>query len=356
MRTSSKHSALIALAALAGVLFIPGPARAVDVVYDFLSPEATALGGLVSATYEVDGVPLEIQAGLLDQAGNFIPGGADATLAVILEPPPFHPGMGLGVLSSILSGSSEEQALSREEGLFFRFSPVFSPTRFTLSGFTLGGPEGGGTFEGVRIFVDGAFFRDLPGEPDGTVTIPLPAGVSTLALTPLLEPGPEVPQLSSDPTIFVASIEGAVAGVEVAFDLKPGSCTNPLQTDSRGVLPAAILGTPNLDATSIDPASVRVAGVAPLRSGIADVGAPFEPFTGRQAGDCIPAGPDGIPDLTLKFSTQEIVQALRAALGTLRDRQVVVLPLEARLFDGTPVVGEDLALILVPGRERNRSR
>jgi hypothetical protein len=128
--------------------------------------------------------------------------------------------------------------------------------------------------------------------------------------------------------------------LKVAFDLKPGSCQNPLNTNSKGVLPAAILGTPELHVAGIDPATIRLAGVAPLRWKIESVGRP---------GSCT-AGPDGIPDLTSKFDTQQVVRALRASLGTLRDRQRVVVPVEGRFKDGTVFVGEDVVLIQVPGK------
>jgi hypothetical protein len=43
--------------------------------------------------------------------------------------------------------------------------------------------------------------------------------------------------------------------VEVAFDLKPGACPSQVNLRSRGVTPAAILGTAELDVRAIDPGS-----------------------------------------------------------------------------------------------------
>ncbi|UCF66491.1 MAG: hypothetical protein JSV80_11920 [Acidobacteriota bacterium] len=54
--------------------------------------------------------------------------------------------------------------------------------------------------------------------------------------------------------------------VEVADDVKPGSCPNPVNVTSRGTLPVAILGTADLDVTTIDPDSIRLAGVPALSS------------------------------------------------------------------------------------------
>jgi hypothetical protein len=318
------------------ILFVPAAGA---VVYDFTTPQAdAALSGSPAAVYEASGIPAVIQAGLLDHDGNFEPGGADAVLSVILASPG-DPGVGLGVLSDVGSGSGPEDGLSMQEGLVFHFSSLFEPTLIHLSGITLGGPEGGGTFEAVRLFADGEYLLDRRGEPDGTLTIALPAGISTLAVMPLLNETPEIPGLSSDPVFFVAAIEGDAQGVGAAFDLRPGSCENTLNTKSKGLLPAAILGMPTLDVSTIDPASIRLAGVAPVRWSIEDVGRP---------GSCA-AGPDGIPDLVLKLDTQKVIRALQASMGTLRDGQRIVLPLEGRLKNGTLFVGEDVARLQVPG-------
>lgn len=137
---------------------------------------------------------------------------------------------------------------------------------------------------------------------------------------------------------------GALA---VPVDIKPGSCPNPLNVMDRGVFPVAILGTDEFDVTTIDPASVRLEGVAPLRWALEDVATPFEPFLGKEdcLEDCNELGSDGIMDLTLKFKTQEIV----SALGDVEDGECLVLRLTGNLkveFGGTPIVGEDVVLIL----------
>lgn len=139
--------------------------------------------------------------------------------------------------------------------------------------------------------------------------------------------------------------------VEVAVDVRPAGCPNPLNTKSRGTLPVAIAGTSEFDVTQIDPASVLLAGVAPRRWDIADVATPFEPFLGKDdVLDCTEEGPDGLLDLGLVFDTQAIVEAL----GPVEDGAAVVLPLTGTLlpeFGGTPIVGEDVVLILKKGKE-----
>lgn len=139
--------------------------------------------------------------------------------------------------------------------------------------------------------------------------------------------------------------------VEVPFDIKPTSCRNPLNAKEPGggekaVLPAAILGTATFDVTQIDLASVRLEGVSAIRSSLEDVATPFVPFIGKsKPTDCTTAGPDGFLDLTLKFNRQAVVNALGGP-GALTDGQVVVLHVTANLLDGTPIVGEDVVVIL----------
>jgi hypothetical protein len=139
--------------------------------------------------------------------------------------------------------------------------------------------------------------------------------------------------------------QDSLAAIEVPVDIKPQSCPNPLNTNAQGVLPVAILGTATFDVTKIDVATVKLAGVSPLRSALEDVATPFVPFIGKMAPfDCTVAGPDGFLDLTLKFDNQAVV----AALGTVTDGEVLVLKLTGKLlpaFGGTPIAGEDVVVI-----------
>ncbi len=143
--------------------------------------------------------------------------------------------------------------------------------------------------------------------------------------------------------------------IEVALDIKPESCPNPLNLRSRGKLPVAILGTADFDVSEIDSATVRLVGVAALRSKFDDVATPFEPFVGREdCLDCTAEGEDGFLDLTLKFDRQAVVSAIEdelAAAGEapLADGECAVLILEGELFDGTAIVGEDVVRIQIRG-------
>jgi hypothetical protein len=150
--------------------------------------------------------------------------------------------------------------------------------------------------------------------------------------------------------------------IPVPVDIKPTSCPNPLNVKSKGVLPVAILGFPLedgfFDVTQIDPASVRLEGVAPLRWAMEDVATPYIPFIGKEAClDCTKEGRDGLMDLTLKFNKQEVVAAIEANLGRpVEDGECLVLRLTGNLFGenedpGQAIVGEDVVRINKKGKK-----
>jgi len=125
--------------------------------------------------------------------------------------------------------------------------------------------------------------------------------------------------------------------IPVAVDIKPSSCPNPLNVKSKGVLPVAVLGIEDFDVTTIDVSSVRLAGVAPIRSSFEDVTTPA-----AEGEVCTTAGADGHIDLSLKFDTEAIVNAL----GEVSDGQVVELTLTGKLSDGTLIEGSDCVIII----------
>jgi len=133
--------------------------------------------------------------------------------------------------------------------------------------------------------------------------------------------------------------------VVVPVDIKPGSCPNPINVRSRGVLPVAVLGTEDFDVATIVPDSIQLNGVSPIRWAMEDVATPDEPFIGKlDAYDCNEFGPDGHMDLTLKFDTQEIVNTF----GEVEDRDVIFLQLTGELEDGTLINGEDVIIVIKP--------
>jgi len=138
-----------------------------------------------------------------------------------------------------------------------------------------------------------------------------------------------------------------VEGVEVPVDIHPGSCPNPLITNTSGLVPVAIVGTAEFDPFTVDPASIRLAGVAPMSSFVEDTATPFVPFIGKEdALDCTDLGPDGLEDLNLTFDSQELL----SAIGAIKDGDVVVLPLTGSLGGIIGIGGEDVVVIRARSR------
>lgn len=140
-------------------------------------------------------------------------------------------------------------------------------------------------------------------------------------------------------TIDVEEAEDISAGIDVL----PTSCPNPVNVTQQGLLPVAILGSSDFDVTDIDVATVRLEGVAALRSALEDVATPYtsgfsDPPDRRE---CTTDGADSYVDLTLKFALQEIA----AALGPVSDREVLLVTLSGELYDGTPFTGQDVVEI-----------
>jgi hypothetical protein len=122
--------------------------------------------------------------------------------------------------------------------------------------------------------------------------------------------------------------------IKVAIDIKPDSCPNHLNVNSKGngVLRVAILGSAEFDVFSLDIATITLEGVAPVRSGFEDVATRFD---GEEC-ECSTEGPDGFPDLTLKFKRRDILTALQVTYGDLTEianTTDIPLTLKAMLID-----------------------
>ena len=104
---------------------------------------------------------------------------------------------------------------------------------------------------------------------------------------------------------------------DVDIDLKPGSCPNCVNPDSRGRVAVAILGSADLDVLDVDQDTVQLEGVSAQRCSVEDV------------------NDDGFSDLVCHFKTLEVTWPQNEACADVR--------LTAELNDGTPIEGIDLA-------------
>ncbi len=126
------------------------------------------------------------------------------------------------------------------------------------------------------------------------------------------------------------------------IDIKPGSCKNPFNVTSKGVLPVVVLGTPDLDVRDIDPDSIFLQDVAPLRYTIDDAA---EYVTDQS---CNTDQSDGFEDLVLKFETQEIV----SVLGEVNDGDIITLTLTGSSYDDEELEAQDSITIIKRGKNK----
>lgn len=147
---------------------------------------------------------------------------------------------------------------------------------------------------------------------------------------------------SSDKRMVTYTIPEATL-VDVAADIKPGSCKNPFNLKSKGVLPVVIIGGDGFNAADIDPATITLNGISPVRWTLDDVAT----TAAAQDSQCDTDHSDGIDDVVLKFDTQAIV----ASLGSVAEGDVVTLPLSGALLDGTEIAGQDIVTVLKKGSQ-----
>ncbi len=140
------------------------------------------------------------------------------------------------------------------------------------------------------------------------------------------------------------------------MDIKPGSCPNPFNRHGNGVLPVALVGSGDFDPMQVDLSTLQLSradgvggsvgpneGPPGPHSVFEDVATPFD----GEGCECHDLGGDGIDDLSMKFRTRDLVDALE--LDDLSGGAVVELVLSGSLLDGTPFVAGDCIVIVPPG-------
>ena len=152
------------------------------------------------------------------------------------------------------------------------------------------------------------------------------------------------------PDVCQALAQGA------SLDIKPGSCPNPLNPGSHGIVTVALVGSLGFDVGQVDESTLRLrrsdglgGEATPLpgpqgpRSHVADVATPF---LGNPC-DCHDAGGDGIDDLVLKFRTEDIAAALGLACTAPGDE--LELELIGELLDTTAFAARDCVRLVPVG-------
>jgi hypothetical protein len=131
---------------------------------------------------------------------------------------------------------------------------------------------------------------------------------------------------------------------KVPLDIHPMSCPNPLNRGGGGLLPVAILGTADLDVTMIDPESLTIGGVNPVKWDFEDVGTPDEPFWDKELDkmSCNILGPDGYMDLTLKLDNR----LFGANFPGAAKGDILLIWVKGMMLDGTPLYGQDIMVVV----------
>ena len=122
-------------------------------------------------------------------------------------------------------------------------------------------------------------------------------------------------------------------GIEVSIDIRPGDPNNRINLQSNGVLPVAVFSTFEFDATTIDPATVTLAG-APIRVR----------GNGRRLVLRVDLNRDGIRDIMTFFRIQDLELTVADQTAVLRGQTV----------DGTRIRGKD-SVQVSDGRVRLRN-
>ncbi|PWB74886.1 hypothetical protein C3F09_03200 [candidate division GN15 bacterium] len=157
--------------------------------------------------------------------------------------------------------------------------------------------------------------------------------------------------------------------VPVFVDIKPGSCPNPLNIRNvtetydggelnpntgagpnarltpfetkpeKSILPVAILGTTDLDVTQIDPTTIKLVGISPVRWSLEDVATPV-----TESGNCAcnTLGPDGFTDLAVKFYAEDVAKAI----GSVKVGDYITVTLIGKLKNGADFAGSDCVLMV----------
>ena len=172
----------------------------------------------------------------------------------------------------------------------------------------------GEVFLGTDLVADGAI--DGVGRASFSFDIPIDSPGGTRSVT-----------VHVVDTAITADCAVTVEAASVGIDIKPGKLPNSVSLNDRGNLPVAILGSAELDVTTIDPDTIELGGVKPATRGSARNPKPAISYKDVNS--------DGDTDLIAFFRVQDLVDAGVLSPTTAR------MTLGAKIVDGGPLEGTD---------------
>ncbi|UCG53321.1 MAG: hypothetical protein JSW58_07145 [Candidatus Latescibacterota bacterium] len=153
-------------------------------------------------------------------------------------------------------------------------------------------------------------------------------------------------------TVEVIDDAGASSRITIAieivlgpsnFDVMPGSCKNPLNTQRKGQIRTTIPGRIGLDVGEIDVSSLYLwidgNTAEPVGTRVRDITAPM---INRDPCDCPPAHADGIDDLVILFAATDIIRAM----GGVSNGEIRDLSIRGVLHDGDDFALRDCVVIV----------
>ena len=140
--------------------------------------------------------------------------------------------------------------------------------------------------------------------------------------------------------------------------IKQGACPAPLNRNSHGVMPVLLPGDVDFDVSEVDLSTVRLSREDCVGGSVAPNNGPpgppiqfkdlSHPYTGSGPCSCnVNHSSDGIMDLSMKFRTDDLVDALE--LNDLTPGDLVELVLSGTLADGCEFIAFDCVRIVPQG-------
>ena len=136
--------------------------------------------------------------------------------------------------------------------------------------------------------------------------------------------------------------------LDIYLDIKPFSNTNPVNITAKGVFPIAILGNQNFDVNDINPNTIKLNGISPIRWAYEDIGSPGQSINGFVSSN---TSKDNIMDMTFKFNMQEFVQSL----GSVNNGDIKQISLSGENNSHLNIMGSDCITVIgsIPKQSSN---